>query len=495
MLLTEMASKIPRLVANIDIRRFKLDPTDGFLLTRVDGRLSPPELARETGLPEFQIDKTLEKLERLGVIEFVDPDAPATPAKSVPPPPPPRERAQLPEFASLGFDARYDPKELEEVVDLSADQKRRILDLYYRLEDIDHYTLLGIGRDADKKTIKRSYFELASAMHPDRYFKKNLGSFKGKMEQLFGRVTEAHDTLVDAAKRLDYDSYLDETATTKGMEAMLERATFEARRTAALQAEEARPSTHPSSAPPLAPSAPAPAMVDTPPAAELQARREALAKRLVGGGSVRPPMPTTPPPDARIYTNTEDAVDALRRRYQERIESASVDQAKRYGRTADEALAKNDIAAAASALHMATKLAPDDPVYAARYDEVRKRADEVLSESYIKQATYEERASRWPEAAKNWRKVAKIRTTDANAHARAAHCMLMANDPDLQAAAEHAKEAVAAAPNVVKNHITAAEIYLRAGKTASAKRAAETGLALEPKNATLLAILKKATKK
>jgi hypothetical protein len=38
------------------------------------------------------------------------------------------------------------------------------------------------------------------------------------------------------------------------------------------------------------------------------------------------------------------------------------------------------------------------------------------------------------------------------------------------------------------------EIYLQAGKTASAKRAAETGLALDAKNLVLLGIVKKAGK-
>ncbi len=181
-----MAEKVPRLVATVDVRQFKLDPTDGFLLTRINGRLGKKELAQETGLPEFQVERTLEKLEKLGVVEIVDPNAP--PPGTIPPAAP-RDRVKLPEFASIGLEPKYDPKELEEDVELSPEQKKRVLDLYYRLEDMDHYTLLGVGQDADKKTVKRAYFELAAAMHPDRYFKKRLGSFKGKMEQLYQYLT------------------------------------------------------------------------------------------------------------------------------------------------------------------------------------------------------------------------------------------------------------------------------------------------------------------
>ena len=172
-----MAEKVPRLVATVDVHKFKLDAMDGFLLTRIDGRLTKKQLAQDTGLPEFQIDKTVEKLEKLGVVEFIDPSAPAVNAL----PAPTRGRMQLPEFTSIeGSAPKYDPKELDEEIDLSADQKKRILDMFYRLDDLDHYTLLGVGKDADKKTVKRSYFELASLMHPDRYFKKKLGSFKSK---------------------------------------------------------------------------------------------------------------------------------------------------------------------------------------------------------------------------------------------------------------------------------------------------------------------------
>ena len=501
-----MAEKVPRLVAHIDVRQFKLDAMDGFLLTRIDGRLGKKQLAQDTGLPEFQVEKTLEKLEKLGVIEVIDPSAPATPPPAAAPAP--RDRTQLPQFASIGLDPKYDPKELEEEVELSADQKKRVLDMFYRLDDLDHYTLLGVGKDADKKTVKRSYFELASLMHPDRYFKKNLGSFKGKMEALFGRITEAHDILVDAAKRLDYDAYLDEVATTKGMEAMFERALEETRKAAEVAAANAAahasqpaardsvPDIRSSSAGsastrPVTPSGPSPQ--------EIQARREALAKRLLGGHSVRPPAAAqSVPPPAEVnplrYQNTGDAMDALKRRYEDRIDNATANQARKYAKLAEDALSKNDLVAAASSLHIATKFAPDDTVLALRYQEVKNDADKLLCESYIKQATYEQRSHHWPEAARTWQKVTKVRVGDVNANAQAAKCLLRSETGDLHQAAEHAKVAVTAEPTVVEHHVVLAEIYAKAGLSASARRAAETGLALDPKNPLLLGITKKTTK-
>lgn len=503
-----MAEKVPRLVAHVDVRQLKLDAMDGFLLTRIDGKLGKKELARDTGLPEFQVEAVLAKLEKLGVTEMVERGAPPSNAL---PPPPARDRTQLPQFASIGDDPKYDPKELDEEVELSADQKKRVLDLFYRLDDLDHYTLLGVSKEADKKTVKRSYFELASIMHPDRYFKKNLGSFKGKMEALFGRITEAHDTLVDAAKRLDYDAYLDEVATTKGMEAMFERALEESRKaaeagaTAAAASAEAPVITRDSVPNVRTSSSPGMAAVQAGAAAAsasaLQARREALAKRLLGGAprpSLSPPAGSTPPasdaPNPLRYSSSGDAIDALKRRYEERIENATHAQSQKYVRAAEDSLSKNDYVAAASSLHIATKFAPDDTALAMRYQEVKNEADKLLCDSYVKQASYEEKSQHWPEAARSWQKVCKIKVGQPQPNAHAALCLLRMEHADLHVAAEHAKIAVTAEPGVVEHHVTLAEIYLKAGLTASARRAAETGLQIDPKHPSLLAVAKKATK-
>lgn len=196
-------------------------------------------------------------------------------------------------------------------------------------------------------------------------------------------------------------------------------------------------------------------------------------------------------PDPLRYSNSSDAVDALKRRYEQRIEHATLAQAQKYVAAAEEALAKNDLVAAASAFSIAVKFAPDDVGLAMRYQEIKNQADKILCESYEKQAIYEERAQHWPEAARNWQKVAKIKVENAHAHERAAHSMLRCTDPDLHQAAEHAKQAITLAPQVIGNHLTLVEVYVKAGLTASAKRAAEAAEKIDPKNAKLQELVKK----
>lgn len=504
-MLGPMAEKVPRLLAGLDIRTFKLAPTDGFLIARIDGKRGPKELARETGLPDFSVASALEKLEKLGVIEIVDPNAP--PRMAAPPPEPPRQRT-VSQFEDGLLAPKYDPSELDEPADLLREQKKRVLDFFYRLDDLDHYTLLGITQSSDKKGVKRAYFELAALFHPDRYYRKSLGSFKPKMEELFNRITEAHDTLVDPVKRKEYDAYLAEIATTRGMEAMFERAIADTARLSSTALSVGNTSTPPAVSPPTSPTSEVREVRDAratdpsaspraPSAEEIQRRKEALARRLMAGQhprSTSPPENTAKPTAATEsplrYSNSGDAMDALKRRYHERLENATQAHAQRYVQSAEDALAKNDLVTAATALGVATKFSPDDADLAARAANVRTMADKTLCETHLKQAQSEERQGHWLEASRLWTKVAKLQN-DATSHERAANAILRSPGGDLREAAEHAKQALMLSPNVIDVHLTLVEIYVKAGLTASARRAAEMATALDPKNPAVQALSKR----
>jgi curved DNA-binding protein len=62
----------------------------------------------------------------------------------------------------------------------------------------DYYEVLGVARDADAATIKRTYRKLARQHHPD--VSKRAGA-----EDRFKEITEAYDVLCDPAKRSRYD--------------------------------------------------------------------------------------------------------------------------------------------------------------------------------------------------------------------------------------------------------------------------------------------------
>lgn len=65
----------------------------------------------------------------------------------------------------------------------------------------DFYDVLGVGRNADEKEIKRAYRSLAKKYHPDT----NPGD--NEAEQKFKEVTEAYNVLSDTEKRKLYDQF------------------------------------------------------------------------------------------------------------------------------------------------------------------------------------------------------------------------------------------------------------------------------------------------
>ncbi len=72
----------------------------------------------------------------------------------------------------------------------------------------DHYQVLKVERDADVPAIKKAYFRLAKAYHPDRHFDSAMADMKDRLDTLFDRIHKAYDTLSDDVKRAEYNLML-----------------------------------------------------------------------------------------------------------------------------------------------------------------------------------------------------------------------------------------------------------------------------------------------
>jgi len=100
--------------------------------------------------------------------------------------------------------AVLDPAALSEDVDLDLEQRRQILRAEAAAAEGTLWDVLGLPWNAPAAAAKAAYLEAAKVFHPDRYAGKRLGSYRGRMEKIFRRATEARDVLGDEARRAAY---------------------------------------------------------------------------------------------------------------------------------------------------------------------------------------------------------------------------------------------------------------------------------------------------
>jgi curved DNA-binding protein CbpA len=94
---------------------------------------------------------------------------------------------------------------LNEDVELTDERKREILEMEAALETKNHFEVFGVPTNVTQDELKRSFYELSRKYHPDRYFKKNLGSFRARVELVFRKLSQAYELMSDPKRR---DAYL-----------------------------------------------------------------------------------------------------------------------------------------------------------------------------------------------------------------------------------------------------------------------------------------------
>ncbi len=97
-----------------------------------------------------------------------------------------------------------DEAALAEDVEIDPERRRQILLAEASLERWTHWEALGIPWNAPASAAKDAYLERVKVFHPDRYAGKRLGSFRGRLERVFRRITQARDELVDVGRRAEY---------------------------------------------------------------------------------------------------------------------------------------------------------------------------------------------------------------------------------------------------------------------------------------------------
>lgn len=246
-----LRSERPRLNSAADLNQLKLSPTEGFVLSRVDGHSSYEDICKVSGLGREQTLEILRSLKHAKLIlgssesivgrkrrpstsrPVVESEARAT-AAAAPPhaesqpagaktssspasiasvPGEPENEWTRPKTGSgpkpgkgLGPLERLDDGsavaagELKDWPEADPLLKERIIRLHRRMRKLSAFELLGFSPKADAGAIRRAFTIASKELHPDRYFGQNLGSFKTKLAAIFARLTEAMQEIESGQK-------------------------------------------------------------------------------------------------------------------------------------------------------------------------------------------------------------------------------------------------------------------------------------------------------
>ena len=184
-------------------QRITLSPTDGFILSRIDGTLSAREVMQLLSLPAEDVQRSLFGLLCTGVVEQAPgpPKAPARPAPRQVRPPAPRPEPPRPPPAAPT------PAAVEPSAETKT-KRKEIAEAHETLRTKNHFEILGIERTATDAQVKEAYFRLAKRFHPDTHHDPNMADLRDKLEAVFIRLGEAYEVLRNPRSRGAYESDL-----------------------------------------------------------------------------------------------------------------------------------------------------------------------------------------------------------------------------------------------------------------------------------------------
>ena len=186
-----------------------LTPTDGFVLSRIDGTLSaremlslvpgPPEDAARslfgllcTGLVDYKALST----RRSNTAEFTRRALDAASATA-------RQWAAAVETTPSPVPARGTPPPSSEPT--GEDLRRMILSAYESLRYKDHFEFLDIPRAASEAEVREAYAQLVRILHPDVCRDPALADIVSERTAVFSRLLEAYEVLRIPASRAAYE--------------------------------------------------------------------------------------------------------------------------------------------------------------------------------------------------------------------------------------------------------------------------------------------------
>lgn len=186
-------SSVLKIQGDVEFDELDLSAQEGFILSRIDGKISVAEIYQLSLLDRDSTAIILKRLLDNEIIQLVDDEKTTTEKKT---------KLEAPERDYNGY--IFNLLELQEEVELPEEIKKEILFVYHNFNKFNHYELLNIPMDASETTIRNAFLKLSKIYHPDAYFRKSLGSYRGKINEIYNMLARAHSTLIDMTLRMEY---------------------------------------------------------------------------------------------------------------------------------------------------------------------------------------------------------------------------------------------------------------------------------------------------
>jgi serine/threonine protein kinase/curved DNA-binding protein CbpA len=179
-------------------QKMTLTPSEGYVLSRVDGSTTIAEIASISPLGEDETLRCVYALASAGVVELVSRGQPATSRLQ-----PPIAREEPP--SAPAAPAKPNPQEPAGAPAPADAFLAEVAAKHASLETADFYELLEVSPGASDEEIRKAYYGLAKKYHPDRHHQPHLREVHGLLEELFAKITAAYQELSDAVLRRRYD--------------------------------------------------------------------------------------------------------------------------------------------------------------------------------------------------------------------------------------------------------------------------------------------------
>jgi Protein kinase domain/DnaJ domain/Domain of unknown function (DUF4388) len=191
-------------------QQLALTPTEGFLLSRIDGTTSAAEALALVPLPVEDVERSLFALLSTGLVEYVATESvgarPRPPA--APPTPATRETpAATDRLRGAARAAEQRAASVREAIAarLAGDARRReICEAHEALGQKSHFEVLGVDPGCSTGEVEAAFRRLALTFHPDVPLDPSLSDLRDKRAEVYARLLEAYEVLVDLDRRSEY---------------------------------------------------------------------------------------------------------------------------------------------------------------------------------------------------------------------------------------------------------------------------------------------------